>query len=301
MNLLGTALVMLFLLPLPAAAQGIGSVTLIEGSLRVIRDTTVLQGTEAMRLKQGDIIESSDRGFVQVEFVGGAIVALGPSSRMYIFRHGLGEKAGSDAIRADLVLLSGWMKGESNPAAGPCRYNSPTLAASTGGGTVVFHSDGKGSDIFVESGSAAISEVNPSGNLRPPTTGKAGQFFSRPGDKGVVNSSRPSAAFLDAMPLPFRDTLPSRLAHFGGKTVEPKVEHQVTYIEIQPWLMMPLAWRSGFVNRFEPRLKDAEFKKQLEAHLAAYPEWEPILHPQEPPPQNPPAAAPNSESSQPRA
>jgi hypothetical protein len=42
---------------------------------------------------------------------------------------------------------------------------------------------------------------------------------------------------------------------------------------------MPSAWRKGFVNRFEPRLKDPEFRKQLENHVAEYPEWLPILHP----------------------
>jgi len=300
MYFLGIALLTLSLLPLPAAVQDVGSVTLIEGSVGVIRDTTVLHGTEGMRLRQGDIIESSAKGFVQLEFVGGAIVALGPSSRLYIVRHGLAGKAGSDGTRADLVLLSGWMKGESNANAGSYRYNSPTLAATTGSGTLVFHSDGNGCDIFVESGSATISEVIPSGSLRSPTTGKAGQFFSRPAGKNVASTSRPSAAFIDSMPLPFRDTLPSRLGHFNGKTVEPKVEHQVTYIEIQPWLTMPPSWRGGFVERFEPRLKDPEFRKQLEAHLAVYPEWEPALHPEKHAPQNPPAAVPNSESSHPR-
>jgi len=301
MNPLGMALAVLSLIPLPAVAQGIGTVTLIDGSLGVVRDTTVLQGAEGMSLRQGDIIESSEKGFVQLEFVGGAIVALGPSSRMYIFRHGPGGKAGSDTTRAELVLLSGWMKGESNPASGSYRYESPMLAGTTGSGTIVFHSDANGCDLFVESGSAAISEVSSEGNLRPPTTGKAGQFFSRPVGKSMLNSSRPTAAFVGSMPPPFRDTLPSRLARFAGKPVEPKVEHRVSYLEIESWLTMPAAWRRGFVDRFEPRLKDPEFRKQLETHLAKYPEWGPILHPQEHPPQNPPAAVPDSDSPHQRA
>jgi hypothetical protein len=43
------------------------------------------------------------------------------------------------------------------------------------------------------------------------------------------------------------------------------------------------------VDRFAPRLKDPEFRKQLEAHLTQYPEWDPILHPEKHPPENAPA------------
>ncbi|MGC1650049.1 MAG: hypothetical protein WA741_29850, partial [Candidatus Sulfotelmatobacter sp.] len=256
MNLLGIALVLSWLLPIPAAAQDVGSVTFLEGSLRIIRGTAAFQAAEGMRLRQGDIIESSDQGFTQLEFVGGAIVALGPLSRMYVFRHRMGGKSGSDASEAELVLLSGWLKGQSGTHAGLYRYESPMLAATTGNGTVVFHNNASGCEVFVESGTAAIGEVSPDGIVGKPTAGNAGQFFSRRRGKTLVNSSRPSALFVEAMPRSFRDALPSRLAHFGGRPVEPKAQHQVSYLEIQSWLTMPLAWRRGFVYRFEPRLRD---------------------------------------------
>jgi hypothetical protein len=122
--------------------------------------------------------------------------------------------------------------------------------------------------------------VSPGGIAGKPAAGSAGQYFSRRRGKSVVSSPRPSAAFIEAMPRSFRDALPSRLAHFGGKPVEPKPQHQVSYAEIQAWLTMPSAWRRGLVERFESRAKDPEFRKQLELHAAEYPEWEPILHPQ---------------------
>lgn len=279
MNLLRIALLLSWLLPVPAAAEDVGSVTLLEGSLRIIRGITALQASEGTRLRQGDIIESSDKGFAQLEFVGGAIVALGPLSRMYVLRHGGGGKSGSGASGAELILLSGWLKGQSDSHARSYRYESPLLTATTGNGTVVFHSGESGCDVFVESGTAAISEVSPSGNAGKPTAGNAGQFFSGRHGKSLVNSSHPSAAFVEAMPRSFRDALPSRLAHFTGKPVEPTAQHPVSYAEIQPWLTMPSSWRKGFVDRFEPRLKDPEFRKQLEIHEAEYPEWAPILHP----------------------
>jgi hypothetical protein len=279
MNLAGTVLVLSSLLAIPAPVHEVGTVTFLEGSLRIIRGTTALQAGEGVRLRRGDIIESSDGGFAELEFVEGAIVAIGPSSRLYILREGAGGKSGTDTAEAELVLLSGWLKGQSDSGAGKYRYQCPLLAATTGKGTVVFHSDGDEGNVFIESGSAAIGEVSPDGNSGKPTAGNAGQFFSRHRGKGVVNSPRPNAGFIDALPRSFRDALPSRLAHFSGKPVEPKVQHAVSYAEIQPWLTMPSSWRRGFVERFESRLKDPEFRKQLENHLAEHPEWQPILHP----------------------
>lgn len=279
MNLLVIALVLSWLVPNPAGGQDVGTVTLLEGPLVIVRGTTVLQAAEGTRLRQGDMIESSDKGYVQLEFGGGAIVALGPSSRMYVFREGAGGKTGSETGGAELVLLSGWLKGESNAHGSSYRYECPLLAATTANATLVFHSVKGECDIFIESGSAAISEVNSAGNAGKPTAGSAGQFFSRHQGKNLVNASHPSAAVIDSMPRPFRDALPSRLAHFSGKPAEPKVLHQVSYAEIQDWLSMPPAWRRGFAERFEPRLKDPEFRKQVEMHAGEYPEWEAVLHP----------------------
>ena len=265
--------------PLPPAGQGIGSVALLEGSLRLIRGTTVFQGAEGIEVRQGDIIESSEGAFVQLEFATGAIVALGPSSRLYIFQHAGGTST-EHAVAVDLVLLNGWLKGESSAAKGSYRYQSPMLAVTAAGGTVVVHSNESGCDVFVESGSASIGEVSQTGNSRQTITAKAGQFVSRHKGTGVNNLPRPSPAFIDSMPRPFRDTLPSRLAHFAGKSVEPKAGHPVSYVEIQHWLTIPSAWRRGFPERFAPRLSDPDFRKQIELHVNEYPEWEPILHPQ---------------------
>jgi hypothetical protein len=291
MNGLGIALA-LWLLPIPAAVQGVGSVTLLEGSLRVIRGTIVLKGVEGMHVRQGDILESSDTGFAQVEFDGGAVLALGSASRVYVRRHS-GGKGGSKEP-AELILLSGWLKGESSATAGSYRYETPELAATTANGTVLIHAYQGICDVFVESGAATVGETGQDGAVRAPAAAKAGQFFSRHTGKGAATATRPTPAFIDAMPHPFRDTLPSRLAHFAGKTIEPKVDHQASYGEVETYLRMPPAWRRGMVERFEPRLKDTEFRKQLEAHLANHPEWDEILHPDKEPKE--PADKPDPES-----
>jgi hypothetical protein len=289
------ALLALLLAPLPAVAQSAGSLTLLEGSLRVIRGSNVLQAAESIQVKQGDILETGEGGFAQLEFAG-AIVALGPASRLYILRQGASGKS----AEAELVLLSGWMKAEANSGATPFQYETPSLAATTTNGSLVFHANESGCDLFLESGAATISEISPEGHARQPKPGKAGQFFSRYGVKEVTTLTRPTPAFIQGMPTAFRDTLPSRLAHFKGKPAEAKIQHAVSYAEVEPWLTMPAAWRRGFVERFEPRLKDPEFRKQLEARLNQYPEWDPILHPEKHPPGNAPATVPNSQSPRPR-
>jgi hypothetical protein len=279
MNRLGVALA-LWLLPIPAAVQGVGALTLLEGPLRVIRGTSVLKGVEGMRLRQGDILESADTGFAQLEFTGGTVVALGPTSRLYVHRHA-GDKQATGKDTAELLLLSGWLKGESSNGAGTYRYETSSLAATTAAGTILIHSFGDATEIFVESGSATLGEVSGDGALRQPAPARAGQFFSRHTGKNVTSTTRPNPAFIEGMPHPFRDTLPSRLAHFAGKTIEPKVDHQASYAEVESYLRMPIAWRHGMAERFESRLKDAEFRKQVEAHVAEYPEWDKILHPEE--------------------
>jgi hypothetical protein len=100
--------------PLTVAAQEIATLTLVEGPLRVIRGTTVLRAGEGVRLHQGDILESANPGFAQLEFAGGTIVALGPSTRVLLFHFPAGYAGGKTtgkAATAELVLLSGWLKG----------------------------------------------------------------------------------------------------------------------------------------------------------------------------------------------
>jgi len=284
--------------PLSVGAQEIGTLTLVEGPLRMIRGSTMLRAGEGVRLHQGDILESANPGFAQLELAGGVIVALGPSTRLFLFRHPAGRAGGKitdNTAAAELVLLSGWLKGEPGPKAGVYRYATPLLAATTRDGTIVLHATVTAAEIFVESGSASIGQESPQGNLGPPISAKAGQFFARAAGKGVTTNPRPSSSFLEGMPSSFRDTLPSRMARFSGRPAEPQREHEVIYSEVQSWLIIGQNWRKGFVERFQPRLTDPGFRKELEAHLDAYPEWDRILHPEKYEPKTSPAATDHSD------
>lgn len=273
MNPVFSLLTVFLVLTLPATAQEIGTLTLVGGPLRIIRGTTVLQGAEGVRLYPDDMLESANAGFVQFELTRGPIVVLGGSTRVFLL-----DQTNQNA--AELVLLSGWLKEQGRSGSGACRLDSPLLAAATKGGTLLLHSTPEAAEIFVESGTAQIGEVNPEGNWRDPRLVKAGQFSSRRAGKGMTVAPRFDPPFVEAMPRQFRDTFPPLLSRFTGKPPQPKRDHEVTYSEIQPWLTMGQVWRRGFVHRFRPCLNDPAFRTALESHLAEYPEWGPVLHPE---------------------
>lgn len=273
-------LLALLLLPLTGAAQEIGTFTLVEGSPRLIRGSTVLRASEGVRFQNNDIVETGSPGFVQAEFASGSIVAIGPSTRVLIH-----SSAGKGA---ELVVMGGWLKGENPPNGGGYRFSSSPIGAASKAGAVILHSTAPDGELYVEAGTATVTE---SGGH--PIAAKAGQFFTRRSGKFAV-AARPDGPFVQGMPQPFRDTLPSRLPHFAGKKpAEPKHDHDVTYAEVEPWLKMG-AWRRSFEERFQPRLKDPEFRKAVESHIAEYPEWDRVLHPEKYEQNSPTAPADNS-------
>jgi hypothetical protein len=271
---------MFFALLFPASliGQQVGTLTLKEGDMRLIRGTTMMQGVEGMRLSRGDILEIGNPGFAQLEFVNGNIVGLGPGSRLFLLSHPTGASTAINA--AELVLLSGWLKGEGSAKSAFYRFDTPSLAAITKDGTVVLHASAESSEIFVESGTATIAQLTAGGNTSQSSTGKSGQYFVRLKGKNMVTADRPSDNFVNSLPIPFRDTLPSRLSRFTAKPAEPKRQHEVSYSDIRAWLVMAPRWRKDLVSRFQPRLEDDAFRQEIEAHLDDHPEWDEALNPE---------------------
>ena len=275
-----TALLLAFLLLTPPsvpAEQALGSITLVQGPLTLIRGTNVYRGVEGMSLKRGDILETADGGFAQLEFSGG-IVALGTSTRVYLLPSG--GTSGGKPITLDFIVLNGWLKSETAGGKGLIRVRTSLLSATASGGAIVVRSGATTCEVFLESGGPlSISEVNASGETGSSMQAKTGQFVAR--QKGAPLSAlpRPSPDFLAAVPKEFRDTLPSRAARFSDKPAAVKTEHAVSYDEIESWLKMPAAWRRGLADRFSPRLADSNFRRQIESHVREFPEWEPLLHP----------------------
>jgi hypothetical protein len=254
-----------------AHPQDVGTLTLLESTpLRVIRGTSAMQGVEGMKLRPGDILETGPAGAAQaqLEFAGGAIVELGPSTQVYLL-----SQTGSTA---NLVLLSGWLKGETT--AGSYVYSSPLASATTKGGNILLHALADSADIFVEHGVASVSGGG--GAAMPSSADKV--FFTHKAGKLLTPAARPSKDFIAGMPIPFRDVLPSRMEKFSGKKPPtPKVDHEVSYTDIERWLMLPTAWRRSFATRFSPRLHDSAFRQAISDHIGTLPEWGPYLHPED--------------------
>ena len=253
---------------LPLSSQEIGTVTLLKDSpLHVIRGVSMLQGAEGMRLHAGDILETgpAPTAQAQLEFTGGPIVEVGPSSQLFV--------SSATPASGEMVLLAGWIKGETT--AGVYRYSGPLGSASTKGGNVLLHATSDTADIFVERGTATVS-----GGSAPITSAPGKIFFSRKGNKPAAATERPSSEFIGAMPISFRDSLPPRLSAFAGKKPPaPKPDHDVTYADVEGWLTLP-ASRRAFAARFRSRVKDPAFRQAVEAHLGTLPDWVPILHPE---------------------
>lgn len=279
MRCVAMLLLLLLVLQICVAAQEIGTLTVMEGGLRLIRGVMIMQAVEGTRLRQGDILQSSEQGFDQLEFVDGTVVALGPSSQVFLLHIASGRSGSAEVPATELVLLGGWLKGNTPSGSAASRYASPLLGAATQDGTVNIHAQADVTSLFVESGSVLIGEVSPESNWKKIGVGKQGQFFSRSRGNAVGTAAKPSQTFISSMPQAFRDTLPSRMARFTGKSVQPIRQRQATFSDILPLLSMGRPWRMSLVRRFESLASNPAFRAAMEAHLKEFPEWVPVLHP----------------------
>jgi hypothetical protein len=254
-------------------SQAIGTITMAESEWRVIRGATVYVGMPGTKVNRGDMLETGARGVTQIEF-GPTVIALGPSSRLLLFSY----SASGAGSQAEFVLLSGWLKSELDAKSGSFQFDTPLLAGVIKQGNMVVHAGADSSEIFVESGSANIGQVTAGGSASQLRPAKAGDFFSRQAGKNLTTASRPASAFVESMPMPFRDTLPAHPL----KTKSPELSHgkEIEYAQLRPWLLMPARWRKELVPRFQSRLSDPKFRDELAAHVQEYPEWDPVLHPE---------------------
>lgn len=276
----------LWLLPLAALGQHAGTLTLLEGSLRLVRGAEMHTVAEGLRLQEGDILQSAAKSLAQLEFSDGAIVVLGPETHAMILA------SPEAAAGAEIALASGWLKGEPRKAGtGDSRYLSTGLGVSTRGGTLVLRVGEQGTEAFIESGTAKIGEIGSRGELGATRAYKGGQFASRAPGQAVATQNRPPPGFVGAMPRAFRDTLPSRVERFKSRATEPRLEGDVSYADVAPWLQAPRNWRRGMVKRFRPRLKDPEFRAALDANMKSHWEWDRVLHPEKYRPKEPAAAS----------
>jgi hypothetical protein len=256
--------------PLAAAAQEpAATLTLLEGSAGLVRGVTRYALAEGVRLQSGDIIEVGEKGLAEIEFPDGAAIALGAGTRMLALSMPRGKTAAGDCY-----VMRGVLKVSGVNKAARLRISTPALTLQPlEGASVLIVRDGDGS-VFIESGGARLVAAPATLSL------KTGDFFARKaGQKGAV-APRPSQEFIAAMPKAFFDPLPSRMARYKDREVQPKRIDDVSYADVEAWLKSPPSIRRPLMARFEPRASDPKFRASLEANLRFHPEWDPILYPE---------------------
>jgi hypothetical protein len=270
------ALALALMLPWLSMAAGtpaLGLVSLADGEpFTLIRGYRLLTASTGVTLLTGDIIETRPGNLLVVELAGGAVAAIGPSSQVYLLDR---------SEVPTLVLLRGWVKLDTLAAGNPVlhRVLGVRLGAASQAGTFLVHAGDAADEIYHESGSMDLI-VRTGAGSGPSRASQPNEFFVRSGLGALATRPGPDATFIAAMPVAFRDPLPHGLSRrFEGKGAEPKLIGAVGYDDVSAWLAMPRDLRRGFVERFEPRLKDPAFVAALDAHMGNHPEWEPVAHP----------------------
>lgn len=261
----------------PALAQTVGTLTLIEGRVELIRGSTQYAAVQGVGVMDGDIFAVDPKGQAQVEFQDGAIVNLSQGARAMLMsitpRRGRSETV--------ITLLSGWAKLTQARSKGePYRCVTPTAETFSENATTVLTAGEDFATVFIESGTAKFYETSKGGARRSTRDAKGGDFIARRGEQPASVTARPSREFVDKMPRHFRDNLPVLLGRLRSRNVEPRREHEVTYQEVEVWLKADYSIRRQLLKRFENRSHDADFRRKLVENLPAHPEWDRVLFPE---------------------
>src|SRR6266852_3033208 len=265
-------------------AQTAGTLTLVEGSVELIRGTTLYAAAQGVRLGDGDILSIDPKGQAQIEFPDGAMLNLSQGARAMLTSIASGARD-----QSEIALLSGWAKftQKKSSKGTQYRYLTPRVEIDAGEATAVLTAGDGSTDIYVESGAVRFSEIGRKGVQRIARDAQGGVFIVRRGEQPATLGPRPWSEFVKNMPRHFLDDLPVLLDRFKNRRSEPKREHEVTYAEVEAWLKAGSAIRRNFVKRFEARSKDSEFRRKLIENLREHPEWDKVLFPEKYAPKDP--------------
>jgi hypothetical protein len=277
------AVIALVFVGLPAkAAESAGVVTILEGDATAIRGLSQFALAEGVRVLGNDLIETGKSSFLRIEFTDGAIVDLGPATRVQANRPSLQRNG-----RPALYLLSGWMKLTATKltSAAKASIASPQFDAVGLDGDSVEQVQGTTSALFAETGPMRV--LNHSHGANAPIQLKSGDFLTLHSDEARKVSGRPSHDFVAGLPRQFEDSLPSRMARFSSREVPAKPLGAFTYAQVEAWLDAEPMIRRRFVYEWAAKTDDEAFRQHLEARLSRHPEWERVLYPERFEPKSP--------------
>jgi hypothetical protein len=267
------------------AADVTGTITILEGEALITRAAGRLRAAEGVRLQLGDIVETGDGAFVQVELVEQTVLDIGPNARIMI--------GGPVRLKAERTLyaLGGWFKLTNARKDGNARafdFRSPLLEIGLLPGVVVLQLKPAEATLFAERGDLKLVE-RPAGAALGV---RQGQTYRRPPGttRGTLGTS-PPATFLAELPRQFRDTLPLRADKYKDREVQARAAPDFTYADVEPWLKSESPFRRQFIERWRSKARDSAFRASLIANLPSHPEWDPVLFPEKYLPKDPAKAA----------
>jgi hypothetical protein len=251
-----------------AAADSVATVTLLEGEAALVRGAARYALAEGVRLHAGDIIEVAENGLAQLEYFDGATLALGPRTRLLMVsaRHG-------KAAQGEYYMIQGALKLTGVTPGARFRFATPLFNVQPVEGAVVLVVTAAESSVFAESGETRVAAGS------APLRLKTSDFCTRRTGQKASVALLPSKGFIAALPRHFLDPLPSRMALYSERSVEPRRLQEVSYAGLEAWLKAPPAIRRPLVARFEPLASDRAFRASLVANLKHHPEWKPVLYP----------------------
>lgn len=255
-----------------AHAQAVATVTMAEKPLRIIRGTAVYKASVSTIVHKDDMLETGAGG-AQVEAGPDAIFALGPETRVYV------SGLATDAKGAtELQVLQGWVKLASSTAARPS-VTTASFRVGFGAGAVIVYSKPGKDGLFADAGEQLAARMDAKGKPGTPLKIQAEHYAFALAGQPLVVQPRPASDFLGEMPPAFRDRLAAVPPSVRGGKLEAVKEREADFADVAPWLGASLPARQSFVARFRPRLKDAQFRRQLEQALGNSREWKEALNP----------------------
>ncbi|HVO89163.1 MAG TPA: hypothetical protein VMV45_11520, partial [Casimicrobiaceae bacterium] len=250
-----------------AHATEIGIVTLADTGARFLRGVTWYKLAPGIRLEEGDIVEAPDKVQLQIEAPDATLGLIGPGS----FYAVPPSVKGSPATPL-LDAQGGWIK-TATRAKRNLRIATPAAVFTQTEAVTVLHAEPAATALFVESGTARVTEIDGNGKEAASRDLRSGEFWSRAAaGRPAVAANRPASGFVSAMPRIFRDALPTLAARYKDRRVAPVPDRELTYGEARPWLLGP--YRRDFLKRFQPRLSDNAFRAEVDAHASDHIEWD---------------------------
>jgi hypothetical protein len=268
------------LLVIAAHANAGWTLAQADAPVTVVHAASQYQTGGAQRLALNDIVETPPAGGVQIQDDSGDIILLGHDTRAMLVRDG------------QIALLKGWVKARHACSAPNCAaavIETASAQIDLGEKTAIVIAvappDYQGADgLFCESGTASIVVMGNSRSKPTPIQLTAQQFAAHTASNTTFGAvTRPDPGFIAAMPVNFRDNVRALPISQPAQDVTAQHMQPVSYDDVSDWLNSGLAVRTqaatSFATRFQSRLSDASFRREITQHLRTLPEWRPLIFP----------------------